>query len=245
MTTFEGELRRVDVERVGPPEVIAEDVALMRDFPLGPSDRRPAPVSGREAAEQGLWVMEADGSGRHQLIAPDPSRPHDPGLRGPVGGRPMGPGSRSQRSPAGLSDQRRIYVANADGSERPSADGRAGDLGRDGPRSGRPTGRAIAFNRWEQDPETRRMAGPRRSAIAPVDGGPAVDRRTGAGTARARSSTTRPTGSPSTRSPDPSGDDPAYDDTKVLAIDPVDGSTTELDWPTGMVPTWQRTAIEP
>ena len=45
--------------------------------------------------------------------------------------------------------------------------------------------------------------------------------------------------------PGPVGDDPAYDDTKVLAIDPADGSTTELAWPTGMVPSWQRAAVEP
>ena len=45
--------------------------------------------------------------------------------------------------------------------------------------------------------------------------------------------------------PGPVGDDPAYDSTKALAIDPTDGSSTDRAWPTGIVPTWQRTAIEP
>ena len=238
MTTFEGQLRRVDVDRVGPPVIIADDLA--QDSPSA------HPIDGRllyrpRGSQQGLWVMEADGSGRRQLIAPDTSGLTVLDFADPRWS-PDGTRISFIRSPAGLSDQRRIYVANADGTNvHPLTDAPGSWYEVDLQWS--PDGTAIAFNRWEQDPDTREWQ-IRAIGVAPVDGGQAVD----------RGPVPVPEGAIFDYSPDgksiyslpgPVGDDPAFDDTKAIAIDPADGSTAELDWPTGMVPTWQRTAIEP
>ena len=112
MTTFEGELRRVDVERVGPPQVIADDVA--HDFPSA------HPVDGRllyrpRGGQQGLWVMEADGTGTTSAHRARPSGLTTLDFVDPRWS-PDGTRISFTRAPAGLSDQRRIYVADADGT---------------------------------------------------------------------------------------------------------------------------------
>lgn len=237
MTTFEGELRRVDVERVGPPQVIAHDVAP--DFPSA------HPVDGRllyrpRGSQQGLWVMEADGTGKRQLIAPDPSSPTTLDFLDPRWS-PDGTRISFTRSPVGLSDQRRIYVADADGTNvHPLTD--AAGIWTEVDLQWSPDGTRIAFNRWEQDPATSEWQ-VRAIGVAPASGGAAAD----LGPVPVPEGALfdfAPDGQSIYWLPGPVGDDPAYDDTKVLAIESADGSTTELAWPTGMVPTWQRAALD-
>jgi Tol biopolymer transport system component len=192
-------------------------------------------------ADQGhaLWVMNADGSGAHALLS-IPARGAANGDFGRVSYSPDGSQIVFTKAPTGDTNQLRVFVMNADGTNVHQVTTEAGSWFETDP-AWSPDGRSIAFDRWHQDPVTLDWV-IQPLGVVPVEGG----------VVRSIGQTPVSEGAWFDYSPDGTALisvagsilNAPYSATNVqpTTIDITTGEARTLDWQVGSVLTWQRQA---
>jgi Tol biopolymer transport system component len=187
-----------------------------------------------------LWVMNADGTGARPLYEIPPAEARD-GDFGSLRYSPDGTKIAFLRAPGGDTEQLRVFVMNADGSEARQVTNEPGawtetDL------AWSPDGTQIAFDRWQKNETTLDweihpigiVSLDGSGEVAPVGPVPVSD---GAWFDYSPDGTTL-ISRPGTNLGSP------ILNVQPIAIDTTTGQIRQLDWQVGSVMTWQRLAAD-
>lgn len=238
VNTADARLTRYDVAGKKAPLVLAEGVHVQPGG-LRPPDGAQVLYQPDGIAGTALWIMNADGTGKHSLFAGG-SEASGGAIGGSVAWSPDG--RLVAFGLAGANDTyARIHVINADGTDVRRLDQEPG-VWVDNDLVWSPDGTRIAFNRWRQNTQTQSWD-IKPIGIVPVVGGPVED----AGPAPVSDGAIfdwSPDGRtivsiPGTILQWPS---PVMTSAKPTLIDPAAGTARVLDITVGSAASWQRLA---